>query len=153
MCVRGYSYRVYPVLRRADHSLWDEVQEQYPTSGSANDVVNQWSGQLLRQIWTGPKIFKWGILSVAHSAKATSRFSWKMGGSSWSHQIYQWGTIICHHQGGNHFLIRDELCCGGRIHLYQMTWYANDRDIKFGTLLKEGSLWSPSFTKVLHPIF
>ena len=34
-----------------------------------------------------------------------------------------------------------------------MTWYPNDRNIKFGTLLKEGSLHSPSFTKVLRPIF
>ena len=43
--------------------------------------------------------------------------------------------------------------CGGGFTFIKMTWYANDRDIKFGTLLKEGLLHSPSFTKVLHPIF
>ena len=45
------------------------------------------------------------------------------------------------------------LCRGVGFTFIKMTWYANDRDIKFGTLLKEGSLHSPSFTKVLHPIF
>ena len=35
----------------------------------------------------------------------------------------------------------------------KMTWYPNDKYIRFGTLLKEGLLRSPSFTKVLHPIF
>ena len=42
---------------------------------------------------------------------------------------------------------------GGVFTFIQMTWYPNDRNIRFGTLLKEGERSEPSFTKVLHPIF
>jgi len=42
---------------------------------------------------------------------------------------------------------------GGVFTFSKMTCYLNDRNIKLGTLLKEGLLHSPSFTKVLHPIF